>query len=53
MPKSNAKRKENWKPQRLDTSASAAKGRDISADIGRASKDRSATSLKGSKSGKC
>lgn len=41
-----------WKPTRLDTAAST-KGRDISSDIDRASKSRSAASLKGSKRDRC
>jgi hypothetical protein len=54
MPERNpAMPKDNWKPTRLDTSASARKGRDISSDIDRASKDRSATSLKGSAKSRC
>jgi hypothetical protein len=50
MPKAKP---ETWKPQRLDTSASARKGRDISSDIDKAAKDRSATSLKGSAKSRC
>lgn len=46
-------RKENWKPQRLDSAASSDKGRDISSDIDRASKSRTATSLKGSGKDRC
>jgi hypothetical protein len=45
-------RKENWKPQRLDSNESP-KGRDIGADIDRASKSRTATSLKGSAKNRC
>ena len=45
-------RKETWKPERLDSNESP-KGRDISSDIDRASKDRSATSLKGSAKTRC
>jgi hypothetical protein len=45
-------RNDSFKPQRLDSNESP-KGRDISADIDRASKDRSAKSLKGSAKSRC
>jgi hypothetical protein len=41
-------RKDKWKPERLDSNESP-RGRDISRDVDRASKSRTATSLKGSK----
>jgi hypothetical protein len=42
-------RKDTFKPERLGSlPASAAQGRDISKDVDRASKSRTATSLRGS-----
>jgi hypothetical protein len=51
MPMRSNRNDSSWKPQRLDSNESP-KGRDISLAIDRASKDRSATSLKSGKRGK-